>query len=427
MSYNLESEQAVIGSIFLKPELIHDTILEPIHFYHKPHQIIFQQMIELRDKKIDIDPVTISGALGNTLQEIGGFTFILSLTKSTPSAANIKWYEKMIRDHYTMRNGLDLIQKICNEGITDPNTFAHQIMSVAETMEIKTEKEGLHHIGNPLMDHYDQVTYKSLNPQSNGYATAGADLDNLTGRWQKQTLNIIAARPSVGKTAFMLNNARRCANDGLTVAIFSLEQPEEQLYDRMISAECHIDGSKIKTGQLQTDDWEKYALGLSKLAGLDIYIDDRQGLSVREIRSEVRNLKKTNPNLIVFIDYLQLIQAGKKLGNRTEEVGYISGSLKQMARENDCPVVALAQLNRGVEQRQDKRPMMSDLRESGNIEQDADIIGFLYRDDYYDKESEKKNIIEIIIAKNREGETGTVEMVMIKNYCKFVDLQRFQH
>lgn len=424
MNYSLEAEQAVLGKILYNPELIHDTILNESDFYHKPHQIVFEKMLVLREEDTHIDPVTLSSALGVLLSEIGGITYLMSLNRSTVTTGDIKWYEAIVKNHSIIRTGNEKIFEVCNEGITNPTTLAHKLMNIAETMEIKDEKRGLHQIGNTLMDHYDKLIEKNENQKKIGFCTAGKDLDKITGRWLKQSLNVIGARPSVGKTAFMLNNARRCAEEGNTVAIFSLEQPEEQLYDRMLSAECHIDGDRMKSGQLLSEEWQKYTMGLSKLADLDIYIDDRQGLTVRQIRSEVRKLKKTNPNLIVFIDYLQLVKAGQKTNSRAEEVGYVSGALKQMARENDCPVVALAQLNRGVEQRQDKRPMISDLRESGNIEQDADTISFLYRDDYYDRESDKKNIIEIIVAKNREGSTGTAEMVMIKNYCKFADLDR---
>lgn len=418
---SLEAEQSVLGMILLEPELIHDTTLNEDYFSDKPNQIIFGTMLSLRDKQKPIDFVTLSATLGDLLQEIGGTSYLLQLTRSVPTTADIAWHEKIIKDKYLMRTGVNSVRDLIEEKIDDPTQFAAHIMSIAESMEQNTNKQGLKHIKEGLMSHFDQLDDKKNNPKSGGISTLGTDLDKITGKWQKQTLNVIAARPSVGKTAAMLNNAVKNGKEGLTVAVFSLEQPEVQLYDRMISAECHIDGDRIRTGQLFEEEWLKYTMALSELAVLGIYIDDRPGLTVQEIRSSVRKLKKDNPELIVYIDYLQLIQSGKKMNNRNEEVGYISNSLKQMARENDCPVIALAQLSRSVEQRQDKRPMMSDLRESGNIEQDADTISFLYRDDYYNKESEKKNIIEIIVAKNRNGGVGTAEMVNLKSYGKFVN------
>lgn len=419
-----EAEQSVIGSILLKPDLIQDTTLTADHFNNAENRIIFGQMLELRDKQQPIDFVTVSAALGDVLQEIGGISYLVGLTRSVPSTADIAWHEKIIRDKYLMRTGMTAIQELMNDKPDDPVKFASHIMSIAETMDFNPSQQGFKHIRDGLVSHFDQLNEKKYNPKQNGVSTLGADLDKIIGKWQNQTLNILAARPSVGKTAALLNNATRNGKEGMTVAIFSLEMPDVQLYDRMISAEGNIDGERIRNATLYEDEWIKYTAALGYLAEFDIYIDDRPGLTIQEIRSEVRKLKKTNPDLIVYIDYLQLIKSGKKMNSRTEEVGYISNSLKQMARENDCPVIALAQLSRDVEKRQDKRPMMSDLRESGNIEQDADTITFLYRDDYYNQDSEKKNIIEFIVAKNRNGAVGTAEMVNIKNYGKFVDYNR---
>ena len=430
MNYSLESEQTVLGCILLRNELIYETILNPEDFYHTPHQIIFEKMVELRDKDIKIELVSLVNALGDDRETVGGVSYLSSLAHSIPSTENFEYYERTVKEKSQLRAGLDAIQELCTSGTENPSEIAAEMMAIAENMGGE-RKEGFQHISQTLMEHFDGMNQRLYNPKSKGIPTAGVELDRITGKYQKQTLVIVAARPSVGKTAYLLNNARRDAGEGVAVAIISLEQPREQLMDRMIAAECHIDGNLIKDVLLTDDEWTKYTLGLSYLSELPIYIDDRPGQSIQEIRSAVRKLKKKvsqqGMDLIVFIDYLQLIQCGQKLKDRNAEVGYISNTLKRIARENDCTVVALSQLSREVEKRQDKRPMLSDLRESGNIEQDADLVTFLYRDDYYNKETEKKNIIEVIVAKNREGSVGTAEMVFIKNYCKFVDLDLRHH
>ncbi|OKP81608.1 hypothetical protein A3842_11040 [Paenibacillus sp. P3E] len=426
--FSLEAEQAVIGSVLKSPELIYETTLQPEQFYHGGHKAIFEQMVELRDSERKVDLVLITAGLGGQLQEFGGTAYLLEMSRSVDTVANFTDHERIVREKSLMRAGMRAIHEIYGAGYGNPSEFSAELMIIAETISDQARtKEGFVHISKGLESHYEQLQEKKYSKKSLGLSTAGKALDKITGKWQKQTLNIIAARPSVGKTAMMLNNARRNAGEKATVAIFSLEQPQNQLYDRMIAAECNIEGERIKTGQLRDDEWEKYVIAYAEMVGLNLYIDDRPGLSIQEIRSAVRKLKKNNPELIVYIDYLQLISGGKKFDSRTLEVGYVSTSLKQMARENDCPVVALAQLSRGVEQRQDKRPMLSDLRESGNIEQDADTITFLYRDDYYDKNTEKQNIIECIVAKNRNGGVGTAEMINLKQYGKFLDLDITHH
>lgn len=426
--FSIEAEQAVLGAILKSPELIYETSLQPEKFYHAGHRQIFEQMVILRDAEKKVDFVSLVASLGEQMQELGGTSYLLKLSQSVPTVANFTEHERIVNSKYLMRTGIDSLGELYNAGLEDPVEFAAELMGIAEKIgdESRT-KEGLVHIRVGLDKHFNQLQEKKYSAKQIGISTVGTELDRITGKWQKQTLNIIAARPSVGKTAFMLNNARRNAGEGMAVALFSLEQPDVQLYDRMVAAECLIEGERIRTGQLRDEEWAKYVMAFTKLVELNLYIDDTPGLSIQEIRSAVRKLKKKHPDLIVFLDYLQLVKGGKKFDNRNMEVGYVSTSLKQMARENDIPVVALAQLSRGVEQRQDKRPMMSDLRESGNIEQDADTITFLYRDDYYDKETEKKNIIECIVAKNRNGDVGTAEMINMKQYGKFADLDIRHH
>jgi replicative DNA helicase len=426
--FSIEAEQAVLGAILRSPDLIYETVLQPEKFYHAGHRIIFEQMIILRDAEKTIDFVSLAASFGDQMQELGGTSYLLKLSQSVPTVANFTEHERIVHSKYLMRTGMESLGEVYGAGLDNPTEFAAELMGIAEKIgdESRT-KEGFVHIRDGLENHFNQLQDKKYSDKPIGISTAGTALDRITGKWQRQTLNIIAARPSVGKTAFMLNNARINASEGLAVAMFSLEQPESQLYDRLVAAECFIEGERIRTGQLKDEEWAKYVTAFSKMVELNLYIDDTPGLSIQEIRAAVRKLKKKHPDLIVFLDYLQLVTGGKKFDNRNMEVGYVSTSLKQMARENDIPVVALAQLSRGVEQRQDKRPMMSDLRESGNIEQDADTITFLYRDDYYDKETEKRNIIECIVAKNRNGGVGTAEMVNMKQYGKFADLDISHH
>lgn len=423
--YSLETEQAQLGSILKDPDLIYESLLNPEHFYHDGHRMIFEAMTNMRDAGQKIDPVTLVAKLGDRVSDIGGVQYLLKLSDAVPTVQQFPKYEQLIKEKYLLRVGMESIKKLYSEMPDDPKALAAELMGLAEDIgdQVQTE-EGFSHIHDGLMQHFDQLENKKYNGVASGISTVGKAMDKITGKWQKQSLNIIAARPSVGKTAFMLNNAKKNGKEGLAVGIFSLEQPEMQLYDRMIASECMIEGEHIRTGKLTDDEWAKYTMGLAKLADLNIYVDDRPGRTIQEIRAAVRKLKKRHPELIIYIDYLQLINGGKKFGNRNEEVGYVSSSLKQMARENDCPVIALAQLSRSVEQRQDKRPMLSDLRESGNIEQDADTITFLYRDDYYNAETEKPNIIECIVAKNRNGSVGTAEMANLRQFGLFTDLER---
>ena len=260
-----------------------------------------------------------------------------------------------------------------------------------------------------------------------GIATGFAELDKMTAGFQRNDLIIVGARPSVGKTAFALNIAQNVATKtDENVAIFSLEMGAEQLVMRMLCAEGNIDAQRLRTGSLTDEDWGKLTMAMGSLSNAGIFIDDTPGVRVQDIRAKCRRLKQEQGGLgMILIDYLQLVLGSGRSGeNRQQEVSEISRSLKALARELQVPVIALSQLSRGVEQRQDKRPMMSDIRESGSIEQDADIVAFLYRDDYYDKESENKNIIEIIIAKQRNGPTGTVSLAFVKEYNKFVNLER---
>ncbi|HLR02328.1 MAG TPA: replicative DNA helicase [Virgibacillus sp.] len=430
--HNIEAEQAVIGAIFLEPEQFSAASerLQPEDFYRSSHQRIFQTMMKLSDKGEPIDLVTVTTMLSNekTLEEAGGVSYLGDIAGSVPTAANIQYYSQIVEEKALLRRLIRTATDIVTSGFQKEDDV-DEVLNEAEKsiLEVSHRKNvsAFREIKDVLIEVYDNIEHLHHHDADiTGLATGYRDLDHITSGFQRNDLIIIAARPSVGKTAFALNIAQNVAiNTDENVAIFSLEMGAEQLVSRMLSAEGNIDATKIRTGKLETDDWSKLTMAMGSLSNAGIYIDDTPGIRVSEIRSKCRRLKQEHGLGMIVIDYLQLIQgSGNSKENRQQEVSEISRSLKGLARELNVPLIALSQLSRGVESRQDKRPMMSDLRESGSIEQDADIVGFLYRDDYYDQESEKQNIIEIIISKQRNGPVGTVELAFVKEYNKFVDL-----
>lgn len=430
--HNIEAEQAIIGAIFLEPEAFSTAseLLMPEDFYRAGHQRIFEAMLQLADRGEAIDVVTVTSALqsSNHLEEAGGVSYLTEVAGSVPTAANISYYTKIVEEKATLRR----LIRTATDIVTD--TFSREdevddVLNEAEKniLEVSGRQNtgAFKEIKDVLIDVYDNIEQLHQNKDDvTGVPTGYRDLDRITSGFQRNDLIIIAARPSVGKTAFALNVAQNVAvNANENVAIFSLEMGAEQLVQRMLCAEGNIDSQRLRTGSLIDEDWGKLTMAMGSLSNAGIYIDDTPGVRVSEIRSKCRRLKQESGLGMIMIDYLQLIQgSANSKENRQQEVSEISRSLKALARELNVPLIALSQLSRGVEQRQDKRPMMSDLRESGSIEQDADIVGFLYRDDYYDQESEQQNIIEIIISKQRNGPTGTVELAFVKEYNKFVDL-----
>lgn len=431
---NLEAEQAVLGSILLQAEAL-VTAMERLgseDFYSPEHGLIYEAMIELGEDSQPIDLVTLTAWLQNKqhLEEIGGVSYLAKLVSGVPTAANVDYYAQIVEEKSLLRRLIRTATQIVQNGYAASEDVG-VLLSEAESriLEIANNRSssGFISIRDVLMEVFEKVEFLySHKGGTTGIPSGFQDLDKMTAGFQRSDLIIVAARPSVGKTAFALNIAQ---NVGVrakeTVAIFSLEMSAAQLVQRMICAESNVDAGRMRTGFLEGDDWEKLTMAIGSLSEASIYIDDTPGITVADIRAKCRRLKKEKGLGMILIDYLQLIQGRGKAGeNRQQEVSEISRTLKQIARELEVPVIALSQLSRGVEQRQDKRPLMSDLRESGSIEQDADIVAFLYRDDYYDKESEKKNIIEIIIAKQRNGPVGTVELAFLKQFNKFVSIDR---
>lgn len=430
---NKEAEQSVLGAVFLSKEALITAIeiLKPEDFYKTAHQRIFQTMVDLYERGEPVDLVTVTAELQDhkLLDEVGGVTYLTEIASSVPTAANIEYYAKIVEEKSLLRRLIHTATKIANDGYTREDDVT-EILADAEKyiMEIGRNRNsgGFTPIRDVLLETYERIEFLSQRRGDvTGIPSGYADLDKMTSGFQRSDLIILAARPSVGKTAFALNVAQNvAARAGETVAIFSLEMGASQLVQRMICAEGNLDASKLRSGWLEEDDWQKLTMAIGTLAKAPIYIDDTPGITVADIRAKCRRLQAEKGLGLILIDYLQLIHGRGKSDNRQQEVSEISRTLKGIARELNVPVIALSQLSRSVEQRQDKRPMMSDIRESGSIEQDADIVAFLYRDDYYDKETENKNVIEVIIAKQRNGPTGTVELAFLKEYNKFVSLDK---
>jgi len=431
---NIEAEQAVLGAVFLEPTslITASEILIPEDFYRNAHQIIFNIFLKLNDDGKAVDLVTVAEELAATkqLEDIGGISYLSELAGSVPTAANIEYYARIVGEKSILRRLIRTATTIATDGYTREDEV-DELLGEAERsiMEVANRKNAgaFHNIKDVLVRTYDNIELlHNRKGDITGIPTGFTELDSMTAGFQRNDLIIVAARPSVGKTAFALNIAQNVGTKaGENVAIFSLEMGAEQLVMRMLCAEGNINAQNLRTGSLTDEDWRKLTMAMGSLSNSGIFIDDTPGIRINEIRSKCRRLKQEHGLGMILIDYLQLIQgSGRSNENRQQEVSEISRSLKALARELEVPVIALSQLSRGVEQRQDKRPMMSDIRESGSIEQDADIVAFLYRDDYYDKESENKNIIEIIIAKQRNGPVGTVSLAFVKEYNKFVNLER---
>lgn len=435
--HDIEAEQAVLGAVFLDADAIIDAmeVIAPEDFYRRSHQIIFQAMIQLNDRSESIDLITLKAEIekSNSLEDVGGLTYLTELSQASPSAASIAYYAKIVDDKATLRNLIQTASRIVTKGFEqdeDVQSIIDQAeKSILEVSE-KRNSNGFQSIAevlNRTIETIDQLAQN--NEEITGLPTGYAALDKMTAGLQKEELIILAARPAVGKTAFALNIAQNVGTKtDRSVAIFSLEMGAESLVNRMLCAEGSIEASHLRTGQLSEEEWRNLIVAMGSLSNANIYIDDTPGIKISEIRARCRKLAQEKGNLgLILIDYLQLIE-GTGRENRQQEVSEISRQLKKLAKELKVPVIALSQLSRGVEQRQDKRPVLSDIRESGSIEQDADIVAFLYRDDYYrsegddddePEEQQNNNVIEVIIEKNRSGARGTVELLFIKEYNKF--------
>ncbi len=428
---DVEAEQAVLGCMIIDKDAAGSAfeVIKAEDFYREDNKEVFSAILDLFEASKPIDTLSIKEQLRlrGTLDAVGGIAYIAELASKVPTSANIEYYAKIVEEKSILRKLIHSSTDIVNMGY-NANEEVQVIVDTAEKKIFdivqKRNVKGFTPIKNILVDNFEKL--EELYNQK-GYLTGISygftDLDMKTAGLHNSDLILIAARPAMGKTAFALNIAQNVAiHDKVPVAIFSLEMSKEQLVNRLLCCEAMIDASKMKTGKLEEDDWGKLAQAMSTLSDAPIFIDDTPGQNVMEIRAKCRRLKLEKGLGLIVIDYLQLMQGTSKRGdNRQQEVSEMSRALKILAKELDVPVITLSQLSRAPDARPDHRPVLSDLRESGAIEQDADIVMFLYRDDYYNPETEKKNITEVIMAKHRSGSTGTVELVWLGQYTKFAN------
>lgn len=434
LPHNIEAEQSVLGAMILSRNAV-DIALQNLssdYFYTKEHQLIFAAIENLVSNQMSVDITTLTAYLveKNELDEVGGVEYLTNISQAVYSSANIDYYIKIINEKAMVRRLIDVSEKLASKGYEDSisaldlaQEAERKILEVTAYKKVTDFKKS----SDVLRDvHENLIEISKQKDGLSGIATGFKGIDRLTNGLQKGDLIILAARPSVGKTAFALNLAQNAAHiSNVPVAIFSLEMGADQLVKRMLSAAGRIDGAKLRDGRLSDEDWLRYSKASATLSKDEIYIDDTPNLKVIEIASKCRKLQREHGLGLVVIDYLQLISGpDNSRESRQLEVSEISRSLKGLARELKVPVVALSQLSRAVEQRHDKRPIMSDLRESGAIEQDADIVAFLHRDDYYNAEdSEHPGEVEVIFGKHRNGATGVVILTFEKDYNKFLNLE----
>ncbi len=435
--HDIEAEQAVLGSMLTDKDAVISCIetLKAEDFYREDNKAIYEAIMNLYNRAEPIDIITVKSELDmqGKLDAIGGIEYLADLPEKVPTTANIDKYIKIVEEKSMLRTLIKTANEIITLGYEQTEevetVMEHAEKKIFDVMQKKNQK-GYTAIKDVLVDTFAQIE-KLYNQKQHvtGVPTGFSDLDYKTAGFHNSDLILIAARPSMGKTAFALNLAVNAAVRGhVPAAIFSLEMSKEQLVNRVLCSEAMVDSNKLRTGKIEEEDWGKLAGALGPLSEAEIYIDDTPGISITEIRAKCRKLKLEKNIGLVVIDYLQLVQGStsRRAGSREQEISEISRSLKILAKEIDVPVIALSQLSRAPEQRPDHRPMLSDLRESGAIEQDADIVMFLYRDDYYNQDSEKKNIAEVIIAKHRSGSTGTVELLWLGNYTKFANIERYR-
>ena len=425
---DLIAEQSIIGSLLLDKQALLRVIeiLQADSFYRDAHRYIYQTILELFDRGEPVDLVTVTDALrkAGKLEAVGGSIYVTDLLNSVPTAANVEYYAKIVEEKAVLRRLIEAGTKIVADAFGEPEDV-DQILDQAEksvfNIALKRIREGFFRIDSVIKGVLDKIDRLYDKKEAiTGITTGFPDLDRLTAGFQNADLVIIAARPAVGKTALALNIAQNVAvKYKIPVAIFSLEMSKDQLAQRMLCSEAEIDAQRLKTASLSDIGWKKLTRALGRLSEAPIFIDDSATLTATEIRAKARRLKLERGLGLVIVDYMQLMRGRARVENRVQEISEIARSLKILARELDLPVVALSQLSRAVEQRTDRIPRLSDLRESGEIEQTADVVMFIHREDYYNPQSDRGNIAEIIIAKQRNGPVGRIELVFRKEIAKF--------
>lgn len=433
--HDIEAEQAVIGSMLTDQEAVYAAIeiLKPEDFYREDNKQIYTAILNIYNKAEPIDIITLKAELSSMgkLDAVGGLEYIVELPEKVPTTANVDRYIKIVEEKSLLRNLIRAANEILSSGYAQEddveNIVDHAEKKIFDVMQKKSQK-GYTTIKDVLVESFTKLEeLYNQKEHITGVPTGFAELDKKTAGLHGSELILIAARPAMGKSAFALNIGSYAATRAnVPVAIFSLEMSKEQVGNRILCSEALVDSNNVRTGELNDEELGKLAETSGELSQAPIYIDDTPGISVMEIRAKCRKLKLEKNIGLVIIDYLQLIQGSGKTSSREQEIAEISRSLKILAKEIEVPVIALSQLSRAVEARPDHRPMLSDLRESGSIEQDADIVMFLYRDDYYNEDSEKKNIAEVIIAKQRAGSTGTVDLAWLGKYTKFANLEKYR-
>ncbi|MCE5259230.1 MAG: replicative DNA helicase [Chloroflexi bacterium] len=428
---NIEAEQSVLGSLLIDPDAIIrvSTFLQPQDFYRETHQIIFQAIVDLHERRVPADLVTVIDELerNNKLEIVGGAPYLTSLVNMVPTSVNVEYYGHIVERTRVMRRLIDAageIAALAYEDREDVDEVVDKAESIIFEVAQRRSVRELTPIAEIIGPYYDKVENLALHPdQTSGVPTGFADLDKLLGGMQRSDLIIIAARPAVGKSSLATTIACNASlRHNAVVAIFTLEMSSEQLVQRMISASSGIDSKDLRNGHI-LDRWDEFTRVSGELSQAQIFIDDSASLTPMEIRSKSRRLAAEFNLDLIIIDYLQLMQAGdRRSENRVQEISYISRSLKSLARELNVPVVALSQLSRAVENRPDKKPVLSDLRESGSIEQDADIVIFIYREDTFNEPTDRTNIADLIVAKHRNGASGTVSLYFNPKLTLFADL-----
>ena len=428
--HNPEAERSALGAAMLDKDILAD-ILEEVKaedFYNESHREIFRAIWDLYRENSPVDMLTVCEELKRrkALEMVGGRAYIASLTADVPSTANGSEYAKIVAEKATLRQMIRTAEDITDKGY-EAKMAANEMLDYAEggifSIAQKRQKNDYAKIQDVLLENLRIIDEASKNKDKIvGIPTGFKDLDEKTSGLQRSDLIIVAARPAMGKTALALNIAQQSAiKAGSSVIIFSLEMSKEQLGQRLLAMQARVEMQKLKQGDLDRTDWDRISMAANDLNGTKIVIDDTPGISLMEMRNKCRRLKADQGLDLVVLDYLQLMKYDGKADSRQQEISAISRNLKLLAREMDCPVIVLSQLSRAPEQRPDKRPILSDLRESGSIEQDADIVIFLYRDDYYNEETENPGVCELNIAKQRSGPTGKIELTWVARYTKFSD------
>ncbi|WP_148135512.1 replicative DNA helicase [Candidatus Formimonas warabiya] len=428
---NLDAEQALLGALMLDKEAIFSVVehVRSTDFYKEAHRIIFDCLLDLNDQGEPVDLVTLVEELRQKghLEKVGGISYVAALANAVPTAANAVYYGKIVAEKALLRSLISISTRIAQQGY-DQSSEPWELIDEAEKMIFsvtqRKARDGFVPIRDVVVATFEQIGQIKATEGVTGIPTF-KNLDYYLSGLQKSDLIIVAARPAMGKTSFCLNIAQNSGvKYGKTVAVFSLEMSKEQLVQRMLCAEARVDQSKVRTGYVTEEEWRRLSVALAPLAEAKIYLDDTPGITVLEMRAKARRLKAEKGLDLIVIDYIQLMQGNRRSENRQQEISEISRSLKALARELEVPVLALSQLSRAVEQSSDKRPTLSHLRESGALEQDADVVIFIHRPEYYDPDTEQRGIAEIIVAKHRNGPVGKAELAFLKEYTKFMDLAK---